>query len=112
MSGKHLVVDIIKINDTEKIEKVENIKVLMEQIIEENNLNVVGEVHKQFEPVGATCLYLLAESHLTCHTYPEKNYMALDLYCCNDKIEFKNVLDLIHKFFNCNCMIRPKAFIR
>ena len=112
MSGKHLIVDVNNITNYESIEKVESVKVLMEKIIKENNLNVVGEVHKQFEPVGATCLYLLAESHLSCHTYPEKKYMAIDLYCCNENVEFKNVLDEIHEFFNNDCIIRPKAFLR
>ena len=46
------------------------------------------------------------------HTYPEKKYMAIDLYCCNENVEFKNVLDEIHEFFNNDCIIRPKAFLR
>lgn len=112
MLGKHLIVDVSHIADIESIEKVENIKVLMERIIKENNLNVVGEVHKQFEPIGATCLYLLAESHFSCHTYPERKYLAMDLYCCDERIDFKNVLETIYKFFKSNCSIKPKVFYR
>jgi S-adenosylmethionine decarboxylase len=33
-------------------------------------------------PGGATGLYLLAESHLTCHTFPEDGLAAFNLYCC------------------------------
>ena len=112
MSGKHLVIDVHNIIDYATIEKVENIKLLMETIIKENNLNVVGEVHKQFEPVGATCLYLLAESHLSCHTYPERKYVAIDLYCCTDSVDFNNVLDIVYKFFKGDCWIRQKRFVR
>ncbi len=27
-------------------------------------------------------MLLLSESHLTCHTFPEVGYAALNLYCC------------------------------
>ena len=52
-------------------------------------VKVVGEVHKQFEPVGATLLYLLAESHLSVHTFVEEKYCAIDSYVCNDKINME-----------------------
>jgi S-adenosylmethionine decarboxylase len=35
-------------------------------------------------PGGATGLYLLAESHLTCHTFPEMRLAAFNLYCCRE----------------------------
>lgn len=33
-------------------------------------------------PGGITGVLLLSESHLTCHTFPETGYAALNLYCC------------------------------
>lgn len=112
MSGKHLIVDVNNIIDYEVLEKVENMKVLMDEIITKNKLNVVGEVHKQFEPIGATCLYLLSESHLSCHTYPERRYLAIDLYCCDKNVDFENVLDIIYKFFKGNCWIKKQIIER
>ena len=69
------------------------------------NLNVVGEVQYQFQPYGATLLYLLAESHLTIHTFVNERYCNIDLYCCNDKIDMINVLDIIYNYFNGDCII-------
>ena len=53
-------------------------------IIERAQLHVVGEpVWHQFDgPGGVTGLYLLSESHLTCHTFPEFGLAAFNLYCC------------------------------
>lgn len=34
------------------------------------------------EPGGVTGMLLLAESHLTVHTFPESGLAALNLYCC------------------------------
>ncbi|HEX4385115.1 MAG TPA: adenosylmethionine decarboxylase [Myxococcales bacterium] len=36
-------------------------------------------------PGGVTGLLLLAESHLTVHTFPESGFAALNLYCCRPR---------------------------
>ena len=95
ITGKHLIVDVINIVNYELLNTIDGVKPLMENIINGVNLNVVGEVHNQFEPVGATCLYLLSESHLSIHTYPELRFCAIDLYCCNESINMCDVLDNI-----------------
>lgn len=58
---------------------------LCETIIEQLDLNVVGNpVWHQFPgQAGVTGLYLLSESHLACHTYPEVYVATLNLYCCH-----------------------------
>ena len=105
MVGKHLIANVNNIINIKCLEKVETIQPLMQKIIDENNLNVVGELHHQFEPIGATLLYLLAESHLSIHTFVNEHYCTIDLYCCNDKIDMINVLDIIYNFFNGDCII-------
>jgi S-adenosylmethionine decarboxylase len=34
---------------------------------------------------GLTGLYLLTESHLACHTYPESGTATFNLYCCRPR---------------------------
>jgi len=54
------------------------------QIVAELDLRVVGEAawHPFPWPGGVTGLYLLTESHLACHTYPESGLATFNLYCC------------------------------
>ena len=106
MTGKHLIADVINISMYEILKTVEYIKPLLQKIIRDMNLNVVGEVHHQFEPFGATCLYLLSESHLSIHTYPELRYLTMDLYCCNNNINMDDVLEIIYNYFNHDCIIK------
>jgi S-adenosylmethionine decarboxylase len=57
---------------------------LCEQILAGLGLRVVGEGawHQFPSPGGVTGLYLLTESHLACHTYPEFGVATFNLYCC------------------------------
>lgn len=112
MVGKHLIVNIHNIKYAKILEKIEDICQLLNYIVQEANLKVVGELKYQFQPIGATIIYLLAESHLSIHTFPESRYCTLDLYCCNDKIDMKAVLDVIYDFFYHECWISHKILDR
>ncbi len=39
-------------------------------------------------PGGITGMSLLAESHLTCHTFPEHGTACLNLFCCRPRPEW------------------------
>lgn len=60
---------------------------LCDSIVVDLGLNVVGDplCHQFPEPGGVTTLYLLSESHLACHTYPEHALATFNLYCCRDR---------------------------
>jgi S-adenosylmethionine decarboxylase len=99
MLGKELIIDVDDIEDYSVLETIDGIRPLMEKIIENCKLNVVGKCEHQFSPYGATMLYLLSESHLTVHTYPEKKACSINLYTCNAYTDFVVALDIIYKFF-------------
>jgi len=44
----------------------------------------LGQASHRFEPQGVTALGLLAESHITVHTWPELGYAAADCFTCGD----------------------------
>ena len=46
-------------------------------------LNIVAQSEYRFPVTGGnTLVFILAESHLVLHTWPEFNYIALDLFVC------------------------------
>jgi S-adenosylmethionine decarboxylase len=69
------------------LRSVERLRALCEAAIRELDLHVVeSPLWRRFpEPGGVTGLYLLAESHLACHTFPESGRAALNLYCCRPR---------------------------
>lgn len=64
---------------------------LCDLIINDLNLTVVGEPQwKQFPaPGGITGLFLLSESHLAFHTYPEDGIATFNLYCCRTRPDWQ-----------------------
>ena len=46
---------------------------------------ILGEVSHTFEPQGVTAVVLLAESHISAHTWPEVGYVAVDVFTCGGK---------------------------
>jgi len=60
---------------------------LLDGVVAAVGLTVIGspQVHGFGGPGGVTALYLLAESHLAAHTYPESGLATVNLYCCRDR---------------------------
>lgn len=112
MIGKHLICDIYNITNPVVLTTIDGVEPLMKKIIEVGKLNVIGETKQQFKPIGATILYLLSESHLSIHTYPERNYCAIDLYCCNPSINMAKILEVIYNYFDGNCVMMKKIIER
>ncbi len=60
---------------------------LFDSIVRELDLHVVGQSswHQFPRTGGITAMYLLSESHLTCHTFPEYGSLCLNLFCCRPR---------------------------
>ncbi|TWT53489.1 S-adenosylmethionine decarboxylase proenzyme precursor [Rubripirellula amarantea] len=75
--------------DPQRLTELATIKRITDDVVRDLELNVVGHpLSHQFPspdglmPGGVTLLYLLSESHLAVHTYPEFGTLTLNLYCC------------------------------
>jgi S-adenosylmethionine decarboxylase len=59
---------------------------LLDRIVADMQLHVVAtSVHAFGGEAGVTALYLLAESHLAIHTFPETGLATLNAYCCTPR---------------------------
>ena len=68
----------------ERLRDAAALRGLLDTIVTRLALTVVGAPlwHTFGGEGGVTGLYLLSESHLTVHTYPEHGFAALNLSCC------------------------------
>ena len=82
--GTHLLVEVYnvpfeKLNDRDKIEKV------CVDACKIEGLQILNTYSHQFDPYGVTITLTLGESHFSCHTWPEKNCVAFDIFTCGAK---------------------------
>ena len=61
-------------------------------ICAKHHLNVLNISDHSFWPEGYTAVFLLAESHLSFHSFPEQNLAYLDLFTCSNTIDPHKVL--------------------
>jgi S-adenosylmethionine decarboxylase len=54
-------------------------------LIDQHHLSKVGEVYHTFPNGGFTAVVCLSESHLSIHTWPERNYLTFDVFLSNFK---------------------------
>jgi len=60
---------------------------LLDRIVVAMDLHVVSTAVHAFPGAGGvTALYLLAESHLAIHTFPETCVATLNVYCCRPRV--------------------------
>ena len=59
--------------------------------------HVLGQVEHEFSPMGYTKLWLLGESHLAVHTFPEEGKAYVELSSCN-KQYFDSFVELMQEF--------------
>ena len=69
----------------EKIKTTAQFSDILNTIVNTMELTKVAESYKQFEPYGASGIILISESHISGHSWPEKGYLALDIFTCNLK---------------------------
>jgi S-adenosylmethionine decarboxylase len=84
ISGKHMICDIRGIKNKKLIENMDGIKAVLDKICENENYTVLGRLEHKFSPEGISIVYLLSESHISIHTFPEREYIALDIYTCRE----------------------------
>jgi S-adenosylmethionine decarboxylase len=81
-----------------KIDKQRKINNFIQEIIKNNDATLLSKTVHHFDDNGAfTSLYLLAESHLSIHTWPENNFMAIDVFTCG-KTNTQNIVNELKNY--------------
>ena len=83
MVGKHCILELYdcdpsKLNDETFLRRTITTAALRA------GATLLNLITHRFEPQGVTGLALLAESHISIHTWPENGYAAVDVFTCGD----------------------------
>jgi S-adenosylmethionine decarboxylase len=81
--GKHLLLEVYDVkfhllNDGIALQET------MERGIKRAQMTILNIFSHCFLPQGCTIVIALAESHVSCHTWPENGSIAIDVYTCGE----------------------------
>ena len=79
--GAHLLLDMWDCRD-ELLSNADALVALIRRAAEAAGGTVIDVRSHSFGPWGVTAVALLAESHVSIHTWPEAHYAAVDAYTC------------------------------
>lgn len=103
--GKHLLLEVYNV-DFEAINDVESLQNAMIMGINRAKMTILNTFSHCFIPQGCTIVIALAESHVSCHTWPENGCVAIDVYTCGEGNPKLIALELLKYLNSDNYTIR------
>ncbi len=95
-AGTHLLIDLwgaTNLNSPKEIEQV------LKNCAIECGATILHSHMHHFSPQGVSGVVVLAESHISIHTWPERQYVALDIFMCGNCNPY-NSIDILKSYFN------------
>ena len=83
--SKHLLLELYGC-DYEKLNDESFLRCTLNRAAKLAKATVLNLISNKFEPQGVTAIALLAESHISIHTWPESNYSAIDIFTCGQNM--------------------------
>lgn len=84
--GRQILVEFYDCN-SEKINDVEFIESAFLKAIRVSGATIISHNFHKFSPHGISGMVVIAESHVSIHSWPEYNYAAVDIFTCGNIID-------------------------
>ena len=84
--SNHFLLELYRC-DYEKLNDESFLRCTLNNAAKLANATVLNLISNKFEPQGVTAIALLAESHLSIHTWPEAHYSAVDIFTCGQNMK-------------------------
>lgn len=84
--GTHLLVELRDCN-AETLKDLSKVKEALVAAAKEAKATIIDVSFHEFNPFGISGMVVIAESHLSIHTWPEYSYAAVDIFTCGDTIK-------------------------
>ena len=97
-SGKHIILDLwgVKPRFLRSRDFVRKALLNAQQC---SGATLIGKKFHKFTPEGISGYVLIAESHISIHTWPADGYASIDIYTCGDKTFPQRAADELIKSF-------------
>lgn len=97
--GTHLLVEL-RDCDHEILRDLDKVRDALVDAANKAKATVVEVAFHEFNPFGISGMVIIAESHLSIHTWPEYGYAAVDIFTCGDLIKPEEAAAYLIERFN------------
>jgi len=84
--GSHLIVELRECNP-ETLKDLDGVKDIMVTAAKKADATIIDVSFHKFSPFGISGMVVIAESHLSIHTWPEYGYAAVDIFTCGEMLK-------------------------
>ncbi|MEO1653278.1 MAG: adenosylmethionine decarboxylase [Bacteroidota bacterium] len=84
--GNHILVEFYNC-DEKRLNDAAWMEETMQEATRRSGATIVGSHFHTFNPHGVSGVIIIAESHLSVHTWPEYGYAAVDIFTCGDTLD-------------------------
>jgi S-adenosylmethionine decarboxylase len=84
--GRHLLLELHDCS-SEILNNLETVKTALVEAAKRAEATIIDVVFHEFNPFGISGVVVIAESHLSIHTWPEYRYAAVDIFSCGDSLK-------------------------
>lgn len=81
--GKHVLLELWEVSGQD-LNNRDWVRRALVRAADEACCTIVGQAFHRFAPQGVSGVVLIAESHISIHTWPELGYAAVDIFTCGD----------------------------
>ena len=97
--GKHLLLELYDVDRT-LLNDLPAVRDIMISAANGAGAIILGESFHQFSPQGVSGVIIIAESHLSIHTWPEHGYAAADIFTCGTTVSPEKGAEIIIERMN------------
>ncbi len=73
--------------DAARLADCEVVRTALLEAVRQSGGTIVADTFHQFSPHGVSGVVIIAESHVTIHTWPERAFAAVDLFTCSATLD-------------------------
>ena len=84
--GRHLLLELHDCS-SEILSNLETVKTTLVEAAKRAEATIIDVVFHEFNPFGISGVVVIAESHLSIHTWPEYRYAAVDIFSCGESLK-------------------------
>ncbi|KIC11267.1 S-adenosylmethionine decarboxylase [Leisingera sp. ANG-M1] len=106
-AGTHLIIEVMKGSGLDCEERIQN---AFRKIVDVCGATLLHIHTHKFSPQGVSGVAVLAESHISVHTWPEIGYGAFDVFMCGDAQPWK-AIDVLKEAFGTD-LVDVKELLR